>query len=511
MLEVLPESSTSSRPRQSNRFSVVCQFLEDVTRIVPVESFFDAIGENESIENSFLCAETLISSKFEPNPSLLLLYSLHRAYLRLSTGIKPALLQKAQNQVVGELTDGVSPILFSHQVLENEVIVFAEKGRFHNDNVSFGKNQSGKNEFHFKSDIIFDPLPKSATASDVYRIRRQIKIPKPPNAIKIAAKGSKDTVISHLKKMAESVEKGYRNRKHTNIICGTNIAELYPHKEMPVSAILKPPIDFLKESRSKLMELQHKAQQELALVSSNDDNRIEYIEHYNEEMIEILNKLMSQDVAICLSLLGAFMERQIQVPFVNSLSETAHVLQTARSSSTVGVWTLFSLNMLDFQSIVKSRNGRLCIEVQEYVEGILNRKRDSLKRPASPDRGGYAGKLQFLMVSMGKTVSCNSQYISYSLERQLPNLCERYGITTNSRVADIVKDWNSKFSNNILRHVVIGYRPLLARWLLWSLNIHKLREELASNITVGIIGLSKSGKSCLMKNLFNIKVNESCN
>lgn len=309
--------------------------------------------------------------------------------------------------------------------------------------------------------------------------------------------------------MTESVGKQCQNSKYTKVVSGANIAELYPHKRMPPeNSILEPPISFLKESKAKLSKLQQQAQEEKSSVISDNDNRIESIQHYNEEMIEILSNVMSRDVAICLSLLGAFMERQIQVPFVNSLDETAHIVRTAKSSSAVGVWTLFSLTMLDFQSIFKSKNGRLCVEVQEYIEGILNRKRNGNKRHVSPDRGGYAGKLQFLMVSMGEKVSCNSQYISYSLERQLPKLCERYGITTKSRVADIVKDWNSKFKDNILQHVAIGYRPLLARWLLWSLNIHKLREELAACITVGIVGLSKSGKSCLLKNLFNISVSE---
>ena len=122
------------------------------------------------------------------------------------------------------------------------------------------------------------------------------------------------------------------------------------------------------------------------------------------------------------------------------------------------------------------------------------------------DRGRYAGKLQFLMLGMVKTVSCNTQYISYSLERQLSVLCKKYGITPKTRVHDVVSDWNKKFNKSILYHVMSEFRPLLARWLIWSLNIHKLRENLASYTTVGIVGLSKSGKSCLVRHLFDQEV-----
>lgn len=138
--------------------------MDDVTRIVPIESFFDAIGESESIENSFLCAETLINLKFQPKPSWLLFSTLNNAYVRLSTGIKPAVLNKAHNQVIGELTDGINPIVSGRQVLENEVIVFAGKGRFQKDEVS----RIGKSQYEFKSSIVLDPLPQTASASEIF-------------------------------------------------------------------------------------------------------------------------------------------------------------------------------------------------------------------------------------------------------------------------------------------------------------------------------------------------------
>ena len=42
--------------------------------------------------------------------------------------------------------------------------------------------------------------------------------------------------------------------------------------------------------------------------------------------------------------------------------------------------------------------------------------------------GMYDGKLQFLVQCFQNQVSCNTEYISYSLERQLASLCRRHRI-----------------------------------------------------------------------------------
>ena len=289
-----------------------------------------------------------------------------------------------------------------------------------------------------------------------------------------------------------------------NVLCGENIDVIYPSHCKASTGPLNPPINFFKNVRRKLLALHERAKKDIATHLSDEDNVNQLSQLHNDEMTKIVDELMSEDIAICLSILGGFMECQIHVPFVNSPQETAHLLQTMKCSSAIGVWTLFSLSMMDLETLLTSNNGRLLVDVEKYIEGILS-KRDHA-RSNSPDRGSYAGKLQFLMLGIGESVSCNTQYIGYSLERQLSVLCKKFDIKPSTEVKDLVKDWNTKFEESILFYVMKGYRPLLARWLIWSLNIHKLREEIASHTTIGIVGLSNSGKSCLINELFKVEV-----
>lgn len=496
-----PSPKYLSTGRPSKRFQMIHQFLEYAAKIVPVESICHAI-ENESTRNSWKCAEVLIDSGFTPKPSLLFMAALAAAHLRLTTGIKPSELQRAQERAIKKICgdwDIFSPIRTHIDVSDNEVIVTAEKGRTRPI-----LRRSPRGTIQYDEEVVFDDIDNDFPMSFSDAVRRRdkrhsVSIPKPDESKQEIIFGSSKQfrVLYQLKKMSDSVSNEFVSRRQTNAICGLNISELYPIDDSKKkSNSLKSPLDFLKNTKKKLAELQQR------ILESSDDDIDGAIEHHNERMIEIINNLMSEELAICLSLLGAFMERQMKVPFVNSLPETAHVLQTIQSSSAVGVWTLFSLSMMDMQSLMKSNNGKLVIEVQKYIHGILRESDYN----SSPDYGRYAGKLQFLMVSMGKTVSCNSQYISYSLERQLKKLCNEYDIKPDTKVKSIVEDWDEKFKKSILCHVLVGFRPLLARWLIWSLNIHKLREELASHTAVGIVGLSKSGKSCLVKNLFDLNV-----
>jgi len=138
-------------------------------------------------------------------------------------------------------------------------------------------------------------------------------------------------------------------------------------------------------------------------------------------MLEILNKIRNKDIATCTALLGGFMEQQeVDIPLVHLKSrlDSSNVLELS-AAATVGVWALFSLNYADIQQILSKCHGdKLLVKTLDYVKTVLG------PQSVVPDDAPYAAKLQFIVQGMTKTVTCNNQYISYSLERQVVNLCK---------------------------------------------------------------------------------------
>jgi polynucleotide 5'-kinase involved in rRNA processing len=107
---------------------------------------------------------------------------------------------------------------------------------------------------------------------------------------------------------------------------------------------------------------------------------------------------------------------------------------------------------------------------------------------------------------MKKSVTCNQSYISYSLERQVEDQCKKRNIYHNTPVEEILDQWNDNFEDETLTLVPNEYRRLVARWIKWSLMINNLRESLARQTAIGVIGLVNSGKSKFVRSLFGKEV-----
>ena len=269
------------------------------------------------------------------------------------------------------------------------------------------------------------------------------------------------------------------------LITGRNIGELYPIAQQSSfnSAMMSLP-DILRKAKFRLSDLSrcHRGNAETT----------------NKVMLDEVNRLISNDLEPCVTMLGGFMEQQIKVPLVNNPLDTARAIQATKSSGSVGVWALFTLEEKDILNILSSnKNSSLVIQIDDFIPGALSNMSD-----ATP----YDAKLQFLVQGMDKTVNCGSHYISYTLERELVSLCNERSITTSTRIDDICRDWNRCFKDTAFSLVPTSYRSLLARWLMWALRIHELREGLALYTTVGVIGLVNSGKSTLVQKIFKRKV-----
>lgn len=216
----------------------------------------------------------------------------------------------------------------------------------------------------------------------------------------------------------------------------------------------------------------------------------------DEQMLKILDKIFEEDVTICASLLGAFMEQQIRIPLIHTAKTTAETLLNTAPVA-VGVWALFSQNCDTLKAKLESNNqSKLIVEIREYIERI------SQKLPQNEDRM-YAGKLQFLLQGIQEIVTASNRYISYSLEHQL---CQSLKFEKSISVRSLIDQWDEIFENDALSLIGKSHRPLVARWLKWTILIHDLRETLAQYTSIGVTGLVNSGKSLLVKELFKIQV-----
>ena len=83
---------------------------------------------------------------------------------------------------------------------------------------------------------------------------------------------------------------------------------------------------------------------------------------------------------------------------------------------------------------------------------------------------------------------------------------KEHWIDESTPLKHIEVNWDTLFKGVAMVNLVHSHRRLIARWLKFSLVIHKLRAALSYHATVGIVGLVNSGKSILVKELFNIKV-----
>ena len=221
------------------------------------------------------------------------------------------------------------------------------------------------------------------------------------------------------------------------------------------------------------------------------------------EMLKIVNTVWEHDLSPCIAMLGGFMEQQIQVPLVCDPKNIGKALRNAEDCGSIGMWALFALEQKDIKNILSSRNcDALFVQVSKFVGcSDIAKMRTDTKSTTS-----YDAKLQFLLQALNKTVTCSSNYVSYSLERLLLSMCKKFNISTSSSIDFIVDKWDTQFEGTNLALIPLGYRRLLASWLIWGLNIHELRNSLAAYTTVGIVGLVNSGKSTLVHKVFNVKV-----
>ena len=453
LLEQYPFSTTEPI---SDKVEVIRTFLKKVVQVVPLESIAYAIAYGPD-KVAVYCAKALLASTIELPASFLMEEGLHYASLHLQSGTVSAIA--LEHKACAKLNRMYPYLASSDALFRSGVSRTSTQAVFQVTSTKYGVS-------------VTEPIESSGLpASQLLEnedLRKLIVL-------------QDDIVLK-------------REQCCGDIISKASIEHLYcistPSIEHQKQGSLQSPLDVLREGNAKLTAL---AKGLMAAAKKSKKNA---------QMLQAVNEIRDIDLAICTALLGSFMEQQeIDIPLMKSRSDQSRAF-AVRGPASMGVWALSSLKYEDIYPILsKCRGNQLLVKIESYIQEVLNRK-----AMIESTNDQYAAKLQFIVQSLEKTVTCNSQYVSYSLECQLIAICKERKIDSETSLDELEKRWGALFRDNILSLVVYSHRPLIARWMKWALMVHNLREKLAEFTAVGVVGLVNSGKSELVSTLFKIPV-----
>lgn len=494
-LSALLEQSPSVRSgRPTKRFKQIIKFLQEASTIVPIESAIFAVASCDSSSSSAKITQAVVNAAH--------VSSIPVSKMMISGALEA--YDKVRSFRYHHRLDQRS--MFSQPRIYSEFdFDGAEDSYFDGVEDSYLGTRISKPFYSFDQEKGYSQ-PHVVMPFRRGQKRREKLRPSQSSALSVQDSGFSISLEPHdchlsyferFKKICEALQRPFP--PHLKLICGRNIGELYP-----ISKAVSSPLN--SDALTPLSQVLQNARTRLTSLSSSHKTATLGISAVNSSMLREVNKIVHEYLAPCVTMLGGFMEQQIRVPLVNSPLDTAKALRTAENSGAIGVWALFSLNNNDIKYILSSRkNETLVIQIAKFIEGTLSENIKRKRRDAEPT--SYDAKQQFLLeLGRNRTITCSNDYISYSLERELDSICEEQGISTSTSVDSVINNWSTRFKDTALALVPRAYRPLLARWLIWSLNIHQLREGLASYTTVGVIGLVNSGKSTLVNKVFKVEV-----
>ena len=437
---------------QSNRFKAIKAFFESAVSVVPLESIFHAMvnGEHEVV---LQCCEIISSSDA---------------------------LQTLPNNSLDSLSSSMNRALkrIRNFALERPEPYVERKRVRHSRPTSM-----------LRGDVMDDEK------YEVYYITQK-------QDTKLEEHGQLLENTSH--GIQKLLNKCYR-RSHRSS-CEIDLQVVYPsaddkYKHIRKAKCCKTPMALLTEGREKLNRLSKEL-----LAEQFDSTEQKKSSNTNMKMLSVVTNLR-KEFKTCSTLLGAFMESQVQIPLENAGGDK-YVNKLAKHARSIGL-SVWGLLILPFQYINRGIMKTLSEEVQRFVvEFSLSKMPSGVRKYLSSEHQfpDYDERLEFLVGSMKKSVTCNQTYISYSLERQLEDQCKKRQIFHHTSVDEILKQWNANFEAETLTLVPNEYRRLVGRWIKWSLMINHLRESLASQTAIGVIGLVNSGKSKFVRSLFGNKV-----
>ena len=459
----------------SQRLKTIANFLQEVVKVVPLESVFYAISDLDD-DTALECAKAVTISRLKFPNSAQTRGAAMLAACRMGTGVTGLSFSGLANFAMSTIGRGqISP---ANSDVVN--VGFPDQNTLKITIVPHSSySAAAKNTFSLPDPMLFNPAQ-----GQVLGINCDLDLRRFPR--------SKQVHPSIADQISRLSKPPLRELDNSVPFCKLSIEHIYPvdslRRYTMTTSTLESPRDVLQKAREKLQVFLEDSQAE-------SDSKLT-----NEDMLDLVRDIYDHKLKFCASLLAAFMEANIRIPLLKDSSvTTANILSVNSSPVAVGVWALFSFKHL--QSMLASTRGNpLMVEIADYIAGVLS---DDIKKPSGRS-SKYDGKLQFLVQGFSnKRVSCSTEYVSYSLEHQL---CKNLKFDKTISVNRLVEEWDKIFKGDALSLIAKSYRYTTARWLKWAVLIHDLRLSLASYTCIGVTGLVNSGKSQLVKKLFGVQV-----
>ena len=400
----------------SHKLEVIKSFLERVVHVVPLESvaYAMASGSDETVE---MCSQALMDlhSQLTIPASDLFADGLSFARQRLRTGVPLSVIRKMNVKAFEQLS--VPLPAFS-----------AISCKLDSDTISMSIHPRAP---YSLSDPFSMPLSVVKIKLDAVELKSRDLL--------------KESTIAFLDKLLDRMDTDFDRGRLQGIlcpvICGLNIEKLYPvshdSQQQQQCPALNSPLDTLVHGRKKLGCLRVVTASHQASKLPSPEQVIDG-QKCNQLMLQSVNDIRKREVATCATLLGAFMEQEDIAIGLSKSSKDQVSLQLSASAS-VGVWALFSLDYSQVKSILAQCKGeQVLVKIGDYIKATLGSE-------DVPDDSQYAAKLQFVAQGIIKTVTCNSQYVSYSLEQQLADMCKQVNIVATVAVDNLLMRWSRLF------------------------------------------------------------------
>jgi len=199
----------------------------------------------------------------------------------------------------------------------------------------------------------------------------------------------------------------------------------------------------------------------------------------------------------------AFMQEHVRVPLGDSVASLWKLSKLYVQLLPPFIKSCVSLKKVDDEGLGDEEEYKSMKPMADYVQ-------QNLYKNSTLEVDSYVFRLQLLVIGADNAFCLSEPCKEYFLEAQLMRTCQQLNITRATPTETIISKWDKLFKRTTLFSVTKSFRPLIARWIRWSLMIHNLRHELAKFTAVGVVGLVNSGKSQLVNKLFQIKVCFCC-